>query len=97
MRRWDAAREWRKGKHNNMENEQAAYEQGLDTVPFEDLNKGAEVSQINYPTNELAYAASIEDEGDENDCEFCDNGKVENARGFMVPCQECSVDTNNGD
>lgn len=71
---------------------------GSDLVVEEDKEHlDPSVSQINYPTNELAYAASIEDEGDESDCEFCDNGKVENARGFMVPCQECSVDTNNGD
>lgn len=55
-----------------------------------------EAPQIAYPLEngaEIEAAAAALDEEDGNDCEFCEGtGKVENARGFMVPCQECSVD-----
>lgn len=51
-----------------------------------------EVSQINYGTEaeaEIELAAAME----ASECKICEGvGKVEKYNGFMVPCQECSVD-----
>lgn len=64
---------------------------GSDLVVEEDKEHlDPSVSQINSEA-EIELAEAME----AAECKICEGvGKVENARGFMVPCQDCSVDYN---